>query len=52
MFTGDHRSNRDELERFAVAAVGAFLAGYGSTNQPAARSKRTLGKKTSVKRPK
>jgi TetR/AcrR family transcriptional repressor of mexJK operon len=47
MFTGDHHSNRDELERFAVAAVGAFLAGYGSTNQSAARSKRTPGRKTS-----
>jgi hypothetical protein len=40
-------SNRDELERFAVAAVGAFLAGYGSTNQSAAPSKRTTGRKTS-----
>jgi hypothetical protein len=38
MFTGDHRSSPDELERSAVAAVHAFLAGYGSTSRLAARS--------------
>ena len=32
MFTGDHRSSPDELERCAVAAVHAFLRGYGSTS--------------------
>jgi TetR/AcrR family transcriptional repressor of mexJK operon len=38
MYTGDHRSNSGELERFAVAAVRAFLAGYGSTNRSVDRS--------------
>jgi TetR/AcrR family transcriptional repressor of mexJK operon len=36
MFTGDHRSSPEELERFAVAAVRAFLSGYGPT-KPVAR---------------
>lgn len=45
MFTGDHRSNHDELERFAVAAVRAFLAGYGSTNRSVARSAQATGRK-------
>ena len=38
MFTGDHRSNPEELERYAVKAVRAFLEGYGSTNRSAARA--------------
>jgi TetR/AcrR family transcriptional repressor of mexJK operon len=47
MFTGDHRSSPDELERSAVAAVHAFLAGYGSTSRLVARSERTpRGRKT------
>ena len=40
MFTGDHRSSPGELERSAVAAVRAFLAGYGSTSRPVVRSAR------------
>jgi TetR/AcrR family transcriptional repressor of mexJK operon len=46
MFTGDHRSSPDELERFAVAAVRAFLAGYGSTSRLVARSAQAIGRKT------
>ena len=45
MFTGDHRSSPDELERFAVAAVRAFLAGYGPTNRLVARSAQATGRK-------
>jgi TetR/AcrR family transcriptional repressor of mexJK operon len=45
MYTGDHRSNPDELEGFAVAAVRAFLAGYGSTNRSVARSAQAIGRK-------
>ena len=41
MYTGDYRSRPGELERFAVAAVRAFLAGYGpasgSAPSPTAR---------------
>jgi TetR/AcrR family transcriptional repressor of mexJK operon len=44
MFTGDHRSSPDELERFAVAAVRAFLAGYGPINRLAARSAQATGR--------
>lgn len=40
MFTGDHRSNADDLERSAGVAVHAFLAGYGSTSRSVARSAR------------
>ena len=29
MFTGDHRSSKTQLERYARAAVRAFLTGYG-----------------------
>ena len=29
MFTGDHQAAPDELERYALAAVSAFLTGYG-----------------------
>jgi TetR/AcrR family transcriptional regulator, mexJK operon transcriptional repressor len=46
MFTGDHRSSPDELERSAAAAVHAFLAGYGSTSRLAARSSQAPGRKT------
>jgi TetR/AcrR family transcriptional repressor of mexJK operon len=45
MFTGDHRSSPDELEHFAVAAVRAFLAGYGPTNRLNARSARVAQRK-------
>jgi len=38
MFTGDHRATPDELERYAVAAVRAFLAGYGSSTKPLRKS--------------
>ena len=31
MFTGDHSSSPEGLERYAVAAVRTFLAGYGTT---------------------
>lgn len=43
MFTGDHRSSRDELERFATAAVRAFLAGYGPTDRTVAKSAQSIG---------
>ncbi len=46
MFTGDHRSSPNELERSAVAAVHAFLAGYGSTSRLVVRSARARGRKT------
>jgi TetR/AcrR family transcriptional regulator, mexJK operon transcriptional repressor len=29
MFAGDHQATSDELERYALAAVSAFLTGYG-----------------------
>jgi TetR/AcrR family transcriptional regulator, mexJK operon transcriptional repressor len=45
MFTGDYRSNPEELERIAVAGVRAFLAGYGSTNRSAARSAAAKGRR-------
>jgi TetR/AcrR family transcriptional regulator, mexJK operon transcriptional repressor len=46
MFTGDHSSSPGELERFAVAAVRAFLAGYGPTSRSVVRSPQaTSGKK-------
>jgi TetR/AcrR family transcriptional regulator, mexJK operon transcriptional repressor len=38
MFTGDYRSNPEELEHLAEAAVHAFLSGYGSANRSATRS--------------
>ena len=46
MFTGDHRSNADELERSATAAVRAFLRGYGSTTRLVARSAQAPRSKT------
>jgi TetR/AcrR family transcriptional repressor of mexJK operon len=46
MFTGDHRSSPDELERSAVAAVRAFLGGYGSTSRLVARSAQATRRKT------
>jgi TetR/AcrR family transcriptional repressor of mexJK operon len=45
MFTGDYRFSHDELERSAVAAVHAFLAGYGSTGRLVARPARATGRK-------
>jgi TetR/AcrR family transcriptional repressor of mexJK operon len=45
MFTGDHRSSHSELERSAVAAVRAFLAGYGSTSRSVPRSAQASGRK-------
>ena len=46
MFTGDPRSSPDELERSAVAAVRAFLAGYGSLSRSVARSAQATARKT------
>jgi TetR/AcrR family transcriptional repressor of mexJK operon len=40
MFTGDHHATPDELERFAVAAVRAFLGGYRSSNGRSAPANR------------
>ena len=45
MFTGDHRSTPEELEHFAVAAVRAFLRGYGSTDRLSARTARAARRK-------
>jgi TetR/AcrR family transcriptional regulator, mexJK operon transcriptional repressor len=45
MYTGDYRSDPDELEAFAVAAVRAFLAGYGSSNRSVSRSAQATGRK-------
>jgi TetR/AcrR family transcriptional repressor of mexJK operon len=45
MFTGDYHSNPEELERFAVKAVRAFLAGYGSTHRSAAPTAPVGGRK-------
>jgi TetR/AcrR family transcriptional regulator, mexJK operon transcriptional repressor len=45
MYTGDYRSTPDELDRLAVAAVRAFLAGHGPTNRLVARSTKTSGRK-------
>lgn len=45
MYTGDHHSNPDELDRIAIAAVRAFLTGYGSTNRTVNRSAQTAGRK-------
>jgi TetR/AcrR family transcriptional repressor of mexJK operon len=38
MFTGDHRATPEELECYAVAAVRAFLTGYGSASRVLAKS--------------
>lgn len=38
MFTGDHRATPDELERYAMAAVRAFLTGYGPSGGVVAKS--------------
>ena len=38
MFTGDYHSTPDQLEGLAVAAVRAFLAGYGPTHRSDPRS--------------
>jgi TetR/AcrR family transcriptional repressor of mexJK operon len=35
MFSGDHRASKADLERYAAAAAGAFLAGYGRSSLPA-----------------
>jgi TetR/AcrR family transcriptional regulator, mexJK operon transcriptional repressor len=46
MFTGDHQATPDELERYALAAVRAFLTGYGPSRvmpaerEPAIRTRR------------
>ncbi len=44
MFTGDHRSSPDELERLATAAVRAFLEGYGSRDRVMPKSMQTTGR--------
>jgi len=36
MFTGDHRASDADLERYAGAAVRAFLTGYGRSDLSAA----------------
>ena len=46
MFTGDHDSSPEDLERSTVAAVHAFLRGYGSTSRSVARSAEATGRKT------
>jgi len=33
MFTGNHQTTSDEFESYAVAAVRAFLSGYGSSSR-------------------
>jgi TetR/AcrR family transcriptional repressor of mexJK operon len=38
MFTGDHQATSDELESYAVAAVRAFLSGYGSSSKVITKS--------------
>jgi TetR/AcrR family transcriptional repressor of mexJK operon len=47
MFSGDHRARNADLERYAGAAVHAFLAGYGgsflSASSRPARGRRTTG---------
>jgi TetR/AcrR family transcriptional repressor of mexJK operon len=45
MFTGDHRSSPGELERIAVGAVRAFLAGYAPINRLVARSAQAANRK-------
>jgi TetR/AcrR family transcriptional repressor of mexJK operon len=45
MYTGDYRSDPDELEATAVAAVRAFLTGYGSGNRAVARAAQAIGRK-------
>jgi TetR/AcrR family transcriptional repressor of mexJK operon len=41
MFTGDHDAAPDELERYAVEAVRAFLTGYGPTRVIPAQNEAT-----------
>lgn len=43
MFTGDNSSSPEELERYAVAAVRAFLAGYGPTRYRHVRRRSRTG---------
>jgi TetR/AcrR family transcriptional regulator, mexJK operon transcriptional repressor len=43
MFSGDHRISKADLERYATAAVHAFLAGYGRSSRTA-RRRRPTGK--------
>lgn len=45
MYTGEYRSNSVGLERFAVAAVRAFITGYGSSNRTVHRSAQTVSRK-------
>lgn len=46
MFTGDHHATPDELDRYAEAAVRAFLTGYGSSSRvPRSLSKLREGRK-------
>ena len=35
MFSGDHRASKADLERYAAAAVRAFLGGYRRSSRPA-----------------
>lgn len=41
MFTGEHRSSKAELERYADAAVAAFLAAYGAPTKKHPRARRS-----------
>jgi len=46
MFTGDYHATPDELDRYAEAAVRAFLTGYGSSSRvPRSLSKLREGRK-------
>jgi TetR/AcrR family transcriptional repressor of mexJK operon len=38
MFTGNHQATSDELDSYAVAAVRAFLSGYGSSSKVITKS--------------
>jgi TetR/AcrR family transcriptional regulator, mexJK operon transcriptional repressor len=46
MYTGDYRSTPDELERFAVGAVQAFLTGYAAAGRSGARTAPAAGRST------
>jgi TetR/AcrR family transcriptional repressor of mexJK operon len=46
MFIGENSPSPEELERYAVATVRAFLAGYGPTSQSFSRSAHATGTKS------
>ena len=45
MFTGNHNPTPGELELYAVAAVRAFLTGYGSSSRVPTKSPEHVGRK-------